>query len=134
MSDNGGRTGSTIWERHSDRILGGTAVMVLVIGTVVFHLLEDWSWVDSFYFSSIAASTVGFGDITPSTDASKLFTVVYVFSGITIITVWLNMRFKRHAASVQRKHRAGPALGGPDVSVTPVSEETTDPGATGSLK
>lgn len=33
---------------------------------------------DSLYFSVIAVTTVGFGDITPSTDASKLFTIFYV--------------------------------------------------------
>jgi len=39
--------------------------------------------VDSLYFRVIAVTTVGFGDISPSTDASKLFTVVYVLGGST---------------------------------------------------
>lgn len=119
----------TFWERHSNRILGVLALGVLVIGTVVYHLAEGWSWVDSFYFSSVAVSTVGFGDLSPSTDASKLFTVFYIFSGITIITVWLNMRLKRHATRVQQKRGFAPASGAPALppNVTPSGTDTTGP-------
>ena len=67
----------------------------------MYRLLEDWSWVDSLYFSVVAVTTVGFGDITPSTDASKLFTVVYIVTGISLITTYLNLRLKRRAGRRQ---------------------------------
>jgi len=104
-SDDGrGEESSTFWERHSDRILGASAAGILAIGTVVYHFVENWSWVDSFYFSSVALTTVGFGDLTPSTDVSKLFTVIYIFSGITIITLWLNTRLRRRFPRVESEH------------------------------
>lgn len=108
MSDveNGGEqhgSSPTFWERHSNRILGASALSVLTVGTVIYHLLEDWSWVDSFYFSSVAVTTVGFGDFTPSTDASKLFTVFYIFSGLAIVSVWLNARLKHRATKAAKK-------------------------------
>ena len=118
MSDpNGGATeqaSATLFlQTHAGKVLGGMALGVLLLGTVVYHILEDWSWVDSFYFSTVAVTTVGFGDLTPTSDASKLFTVLYIFSGITIVTVWLNSRFKYRA-----KKRAGtevsPDVGAPD--------------------
>ena len=62
---------------------------------VVYRLLEDWSWVDAVYFSVVAVTTVGFGDLTPTTDVSKLFTVVYVLTGISIITTYLHARMGR---------------------------------------
>ena len=77
------------------RYLAVAAPLLLAAGTVAFKLLEDWSWVDSFYFSAIAVTTVGFGDITPTSDASKLFAVAYVFAGIAIITTYLNAKFRR---------------------------------------
>ena len=77
------------------RALMASVVVVLSIGTTVYHFLEDWSWVDSFYFSAVAVTTVGFGDFTPTTDASKLFTVAYIFSGIAIITTYINVTLKR---------------------------------------
>ena len=92
------------WDRHSDRILGGSVLLVLLIGTLAYSVIEDWSLVDSFYFSSVALTAVGFGDLTPSTDFSKIFTVFYIFSGVTIIALWLNMRLKRRTKKVARRH------------------------------
>jgi hypothetical protein len=82
---------------HVYKVLTVSAFLLLALGTVVYHFLEDWSWVDSLYFSVVAVTTVGFGDLSPSTDGSKLFTVVYILLGITVITTYLNNRFKYRA-------------------------------------
>ncbi len=83
-----------------------SAVALLALGTVVFRWLEDWSWVDSFYFSAVAVTTVGFGDLSPSTDGAKLFTVLYILLGISIFATALDARLKRHAEKrVERKQR-----------------------------
>ena len=103
MTDEGGRSVAAEWEEHVYRVLLAAALGLLAIGTVVYRLLEDWSWVDSFYFSVVAVTTVGFGDITPSTDGSKLFTVLYILSGIGIITTYLKARLER-----RQKKRSGP--------------------------
>jgi hypothetical protein len=66
---------SKMWDEHAYKVLAASAVSLLAVGTVVYRLLEDWSWVDAFYFCTVAVTTVGFGDLTPSTDGSKLFTV-----------------------------------------------------------
>jgi len=85
------------WDRHANKVIAGLAVLLFGLGTVVYRLTEGWEWVDSFYFSTIALTTVGFGDFTPSTTASKLFTVFYVISGIALITTYLNQLGKRFA-------------------------------------
>ena len=85
------------WNEHAYKILTGAAFGLLAIGTIVYRLLEDWSWVDSLYFSTVAVTTVGFGDLAPSSDASKLFTVLYILSGITIITTFLRARMETRA-------------------------------------
>jgi hypothetical protein len=48
----------------------------------------------------VALTTVGFGDLSPTSDASKLFTVFYIFSGISLIGALLNEFMKRHARRV----------------------------------
>ncbi|GAB92243.1 potassium channel family protein [Gordonia rhizosphera] len=73
------------------------AIALLVAGTVVYHILEKWSWVDSLYFSTVALTTVGFGDLTPTSDAAKLFTVGYLLSGVTILVTYLNARLERRS-------------------------------------
>lgn len=55
---------------------------VLAAGTTFYAQVEGWSIVDSLYFSVMTITTVGYGDLHPTTSASKLFTVVYVFIGI----------------------------------------------------
>ena len=105
MADTNTNAARTAFEEHTFKILGGSALLLLVLGTVVYQWLEDWSWVDSLYFSTVAVTTVGFGDLTPTSDSSKLFTVVYILSGITLITAYLNARFKRHAERRSGRHR-----------------------------
>lgn len=51
--------------------------LVLVGATLFYYFAEGWSWVDAFYFSVVTGLTIGYGDLAPSTDFSKLFTVVY---------------------------------------------------------
>lgn len=89
--------------RRAYRILVTAALSILATGTVVYHYLEDWSWVDSFYFSAVAVTTVGFGDLTPTTDGAKLFTVAYIFAGIAIITSYVNVTLKRRGMKMANR-------------------------------
>lgn len=92
-----GQTASTsgaadAWNEHAYKVLTSAAVTVIATATVVYHWLEDWSWVDSLYFSVVAVTTVGFGDLAPTTDGAKLFTVAYILIGLGIIGLYLNAR------------------------------------------
>ena len=103
VSELASQTPDSSWEKHSFRILAGLAAGALLAGTVAYRLLEDWSWVDALYFSVITLTTVGYGDLSPSTDASKLFTVVYVISGISLFGALLNEVMKRRARRVAER-------------------------------
>jgi hypothetical protein len=101
MTDEYQPTGA--WDQHIYKVVAAGALALILIGTVTYRLLEDWSWVDSLYFSVVAITTVGFGDVTPTTDASKLFTIFYILAGIALITTYLNLRLKRRAVRKQQK-------------------------------
>ena len=81
ISEVEGHTGGTMEQLRKQAfwIAASMAVVLIAFATVVYHSLEEWSWVDLFYFSTVAVTTVGFGDLVPTCDASKLFTVFYVF-------------------------------------------------------
>ena len=63
----------------------------MAIGTIVFHRLESWTWIQSFYFSVVTITTVGYGDFTPPHDASRLFTAIYILVGVSIGLVTLSL-------------------------------------------
>lgn len=42
----------------------------------------------------MAVATVGLGDLSPTIDVSKLFTVFYIPAGISLIATYLNVRLK----------------------------------------
>ena len=66
--------------------LGLAAVLALLtIGTVVFHLLEGWSIADSFYATAQTVTTVGFGDISPTTLYGRIFASVFMLFGVGVV-------------------------------------------------
>lgn len=62
-----------------------TTIVILSIGTITYHYLEGWEWLDALYFSVITLTTIGYGDFSPQTDAGKLFTLLYILIGLGII-------------------------------------------------
>jgi voltage-gated potassium channel len=63
-----------------------TLILILLLGgTIYFNWEEGWSYVDSFYFSTMTLTTVGYGDFVPTTDASKIFVSFYSIIGIGIM-------------------------------------------------
>jgi voltage-gated potassium channel len=66
--------------------IGVIAVLSAVaLGTVVFHLLEGWSILDSLYVTAQTVTTVGFGDISPKTVTGRAFATVFMMVGVGIV-------------------------------------------------
>jgi voltage-gated potassium channel len=61
------------------------ALTTLSLGTVVYHFIEGWNFLDSLYFCVISLATVGYGDFTPKTPYGRAFTIFYVINGIVVL-------------------------------------------------
>jgi hypothetical protein len=59
--------------------------IIIVIGAMLFHWLEGWGWLDSFYFVVITLTTIGYGDFSPTTPATKLITIFYGINGVIVL-------------------------------------------------
>lgn len=67
------------------RLSLGAVGAAVVIGTVVFHLLEGWSIADSFYVAAQTVTTVGYGDLTPSTIYGRTFASIFMLLAVGIV-------------------------------------------------
>jgi len=91
------------FNRHIFRILLVALVFMLSLGTVVYHIVEKFPWLDAYYFSVVTLATVGYGDYTPHTPFGKLFTTFYIFSGVGILTTFISYNMRRSASRIQER-------------------------------
>ena len=83
------------------RLIMVYSFVVITIGAVLFHWIEGWDWLDSFYFVVITITTIGYGDFTPQTSLGKIITIFYGLNGsILLLTVY---DLVRHVRGQQRK-------------------------------
>ena len=71
------------------RAIAGVLGVQLIVGMVFYHLVEHWRWLDSLYFSVATLTTVGYGDFSPTTDLSKVFTMGFLITGMGIVAAFV---------------------------------------------
>jgi hypothetical protein len=72
------------------RGIGIALLGLLATGTVFYTLVEGWTPLDALYFSVISLATVGYGDITPTTDIGKVFTIFFVLAGVGVLVLFVS--------------------------------------------
>lgn len=60
-------------------------MLMLGVGTCVYAITEGWSVLDAAYFSVITLTTIGYGDMYPTTQFAKLFTMGFVLIGVGLV-------------------------------------------------
>lgn len=70
----------------------------IVVYSLLFHVLmemegQHFSWITGFYWTLTVMSTLGFGDITFTSDIGKLFSLCVLMSGIVFLLVMLPFTF-----------------------------------------
>ncbi|MBK0327049.1 two pore domain potassium channel family protein [Rhodobacteraceae bacterium F11138] len=60
---------------------------IIASGTVFFHFVEGWSWLDSYFFTVVTISTVGYGQLVPATALGKLATTALIFVGLGVFVI-----------------------------------------------
>ncbi len=71
------------------RAMFAVLVGLILSGTMFYTTVEGWAVVDALYFCVMTLATIGYGDLAPSTDLSKIFTVMYVFVGAGVFVSFI---------------------------------------------
>lgn len=72
----------------------GLVVGIMLIGTFGIHAIENFSYIDSFYFTSMIATGQGpIGTLSPQTTAGKLFTSALAFISVGVLLASLGFLF-----------------------------------------
>lgn len=105
------------------RGLVGLTALLLAIGTVFYRVAEGWSVVDALYFSVVTLTTIGFGDLVPTGDGAKLFTISYSLVGIGVLASFVaSMAVFARADWEERHDRRRRSRRSPE---SPEDEDTT---------
>jgi voltage-gated potassium channel len=79
----------------------GFLVAMVTVYAIVFHLImwrvegQQHSWITGFYWTLVVMTTLGFGDITFTSDVGRLFSMVVLVSGVVFLLVMLPFLFIR---------------------------------------
>lgn len=81
------RLGIMLWRKEETRGLLWVTFVVILSGTWFYYVFEPTitTWVDAYYFTVITLTSIGYGDFSPTTPLTKIFTTLYVFVGFGII-------------------------------------------------
>lgn len=58
---------------------------VVLIGVLGYRFLADYSWIDALYMTVITMATVGFKEVQPLDDTTKIFTVFLIVASVFIL-------------------------------------------------
>jgi len=100
------------WKDTEFRGLFWSVLAFLFLGTLFYRAIEEWSWIDSFYFTVITLTTVGYGDFSPQTDIGKLFTVIYIIMGLGMLSSFIIKLATINVPRNERKRLRSPLLFG----------------------
>lgn len=76
--------------------------VVIAVYSVLFHVImvqvegQDHSWITGAYWTLTVMSTLGFGDITFTSDVGRVFSIVVLVSGIILLLIVLPFAFIRY--------------------------------------
>ncbi len=89
--------------RSSVLLSVGALTTLVLIGTVVMRWIEGWSWIASFYFSVTTLTTVGYGDLYPTHEISRLFVALYVIAGVTTALSAMTVVGRNYLEFIERR-------------------------------
>lgn len=76
-------------------------LLLVTLYAILFHIIkgrvegEEHSWITGFYWTLVVMTTLGFGDVTFTSDVGRFFSIIVLLSGVVFLLVMLPFLFIR---------------------------------------
>jgi voltage-gated potassium channel len=78
-----------VWRDPETKALPVAAGALVLTGTLFYWRFEDWTIIESLYFCVVTLTTVGYGDLSPTTAGTQIFTIIYILTGFGVLVALL---------------------------------------------
>ena len=101
-----------VWRDPETKSLPLVAGALVLAGTLFYWRFEDWTVIEALYFCVVVLTTVGFGDFTPTSAGTQIFTIIYILTGLGILVALLSsvaqqyLRLKAEPDPIRERLRA----------------------------
>ena len=87
--------------RHSFPIWGGISLLI-ILGGILLAELEDLSLGAGLYFAFVTGTTVGYGDLVPTSGASRLVAIIIAILGILYTGIIVALALEAAKLSIRK--------------------------------
>jgi len=70
-------------------LAGFYSLLLIIIGTIGYMLIDNYSFINAFYMTVITVSTVGFGEVQELSDTGKVFTAILILGGLGVLAYFI---------------------------------------------
>lgn len=80
----------------------GILFIYLLLGAIMYCLWEDWDFIEALYFVFVSLSTIGFGDVLPAHQKFFIFSSVYMYIGLSLVSMCINVAIEFFNTTAER--------------------------------
>lgn len=82
----------------------------ILLGAMMYSLWESWGFIEAIYFVFISLSTIGFGDVLPAHQNFFVVSSVYVYIGLSLVSMCINVAIEYfNTVAIRAKRKMGEA-------------------------
>ncbi|MGC4805576.1 potassium channel family protein [Micromonospora sp. DT233] len=82
-----------VWFANSPRTLIASYLLMIVVAGVIYSQVEHKSAADSVWWAVVTASTVGYGDISPTTAAGRTLAALLISTMVLLVIPLITAHF-----------------------------------------